>query len=53
VRLGLENAQIVEIRSGEIRAGDDVVVGPRAGLKAGDKVQPKTIALAAGAASKP
>ncbi len=49
VRLGLENAQLVEIRRGAIHVGDLVVVGPRAGLKSGDKVQPKTIA----AASKP
>jgi RND family efflux transporter MFP subunit len=53
VRLGLENAQLVEIRSGEIHDGDQVVVGSRAGLKEGDKVQPKTIALAADSAPKP
>jgi len=53
VRLGLENAQLVEVRSGELREGDQVVVGSRAGLKAGDKVQPKTIALAAGGPTTP
>jgi RND family efflux transporter MFP subunit len=46
VHLGLENAQLVEIRSGDIHVGDQVVVGPRAGLKSGDKVQPKTVAAA-------
>jgi RND family efflux transporter MFP subunit len=45
VRLGLENARLVEVRSGEIREGDQVVVGSRAELKAGDKVQPKTSLL--------
>jgi RND family efflux transporter MFP subunit len=52
VRLGLESAHLVEIRSGEIHEGDRVVVGPRAGLKQGNKVQPKTITLPAGAGSK-
>jgi RND family efflux transporter MFP subunit len=53
VHLGLESAHLVEIRSGEIHEGDQVVVGPRASLKQGDKVQPKTIALAAESAPKP
>jgi multidrug efflux pump subunit AcrA (membrane-fusion protein) len=46
VRLGIENAHRVEIRSAEIAAGDRVVVGSRAGLKQGDKVQAKAVALA-------
>jgi RND family efflux transporter MFP subunit len=46
VRLGIENAHRVEIRSGEIAEGDPVVVGSRAGLKQGDKVQAKAVALA-------
>jgi RND family efflux transporter MFP subunit len=53
VHLGVENAQRVEILSGEIHDGDQVVVGPRAGLKQGDKVQPKVVALTAGSAPKP
>jgi RND family efflux transporter MFP subunit len=46
IRLGVENAQEVEVRSGDLREGDSVVVGSRSGLKNGDKVQPKTISLA-------
>lgn len=45
VTLGLENAHRVEIRSGEIHETDQVVVGSRAGLKQGDKVQAKSIVL--------
>lgn len=43
VRLGLENASIVEIRSGELYESDAVVVGSRSGLKEGDAVQPKAV----------
>ena len=43
VTLGLENANLVEIRSGELREGDDVVVGSRSGLKTGDSVQTKAM----------
>ncbi len=53
VRLGIENAQRIEIRSGDLREGDSVIVGSRAGLKAGSKVQPKVINLAADSAPKP
>ena len=53
VSLGLENARFVEIRSGALQAGDQVVVGSRAGLKPGDKVQPKPIAPPADSAPKP
>ncbi len=44
VVLGLENALRVEIRSGPVADGASVVVGSRAGLKQGDRVQPKLIA---------
>jgi RND family efflux transporter MFP subunit len=40
VVLGLENAQRIEIRSGPIADGDSVIVGSRAGLKQGERVQP-------------
>ena len=40
VAVGLETAQRVEIRSG-LQEGDQVIVGRHAGLKDGDKVQPK------------
>ena len=40
VVLGMETAQRVEIRSG-LQEGDLVIVGRHAGLKDGDKVQPK------------
>jgi RND family efflux transporter MFP subunit len=52
VRLGIENAQRIEVRGGDLRDGDDVVVGSRAGLKAGGKVQPKVITLAGDSAPK-
>jgi RND family efflux transporter MFP subunit len=45
VHLGIETAQRVEIRSGDLKEGDSVIVGSRAGLKAGSKVQPKVINL--------
>ncbi len=53
VHLGLENAQVAEVRSGGIHDGDLVVVGSRAGLQPGDKVQTKLIAPAGGAVPKP
>ncbi len=53
VRLGIENAQRIEIRSGDLHEGDSVIVGSRAGLKAGTTVQPKVINLAADSAPKP
>jgi RND family efflux transporter MFP subunit len=43
VVLGIENARQIEIRSGELKVGDRVVVGSRAGLKDGNKVQAKVI----------
>jgi RND family efflux transporter MFP subunit len=53
VRLGIENAQRIEVRSGDLKDGDNVVVGSRAGLKAGNKVQPKVINMVAESATKP
>ncbi len=52
VRLGIENAQRIEVLAGDLHEGDHVVVGSRAGLKAGGKVQPKVITLAADSAPK-
>jgi len=52
VRLGIENAQRIEVRSGDLKEGDSVVVGSRSGLKVGSKVQPKVISLGGGSAPK-
>jgi RND family efflux transporter MFP subunit len=52
IRPGVESAELVEIRSGDLKEGDEVVVGSRAGLKEGMKVQPKAIALARDSAPK-
>jgi RND family efflux transporter MFP subunit len=46
VRTGIETAHRIELRSGDLQEGDQVVVGSRAGLKNGNKVQPKVIELA-------
>jgi RND family efflux transporter MFP subunit len=46
VSLGIENAQRVEVLSGDMHEGDDVVVGSRSGLKEGIRVLPKIITLA-------
>jgi RND family efflux transporter MFP subunit len=46
VRLGIEDARRVEIRSGGLKEGDEVVVGSRAGLKEGHRVSPKIVTLA-------
>lgn len=53
VGLGIETARQIEIRSGDLKDGDDVVVGSRSGLKDGNKVQPKVIRLANDATLKP
>jgi len=45
VRLGIETARAIEIRSGDLKDGDQVVVGSRAGLREGNRVQPKVIRL--------
>jgi len=52
VHLGIENAQRIEIRSGDLKEGDSVVVGSRAGLRQGIKVRPKVITLAGGSVPK-
>jgi RND family efflux transporter MFP subunit len=52
VGLGIETARQIEIRSGDLKEGDDVVVGSRAGLKDGNKVQPKVIRLTGDAAPR-
>lgn len=52
VHLGIETARTIEIRSGELKEGDKVVVGSRSGLKDGASVQPKIIALATDSAPK-
>ena len=49
VHIGIETAQRVEIRSGALRVGDEVVVGSRASLTNGARVRPKAINLAGGA----
>jgi multidrug efflux pump subunit AcrA (membrane-fusion protein) len=43
VTLGIETAREIEIRSGDLKAGDSVVVGSRSGLKEGSRVRAKTI----------
>jgi hypothetical protein len=45
VRLGIETSQLVEIRAGDLKEGDRVVVGSRSALKDGTHVQPKLISL--------
>jgi RND family efflux transporter MFP subunit len=45
VKLGLETANRVEVLSG-LQENDQVVVGPRAGLKTGDKVKPQVVSIA-------
>lgn len=52
IRPGIETAHQVEVRTGDLREGDTVIVGSRSGLKAGDKVQPKVIDLAADSAPR-
>jgi RND family efflux transporter MFP subunit len=52
VRLGIENAQLIEILSGDLKEGEHVVVGPRSALKEGSKVQPRAISLAGDLAPK-
>lgn len=42
VKLGIETADRVEVLSG-LKEGDLVIVGPRAALKAGDKVKPELV----------
>jgi len=47
VKLGLETANLVEIRSG-LQAGDLVVIGNRGGLQAGQLVRPKITTIGGG-----
>lgn len=48
VHTGLAGARLMEIQSGDLREGDDVVIGSRASLKDGDKVTPKLVDMGAG-----
>jgi RND family efflux transporter MFP subunit len=52
VRLGVETARSAEILSGDLKEGDNVVVGSRASLKDGSKVEPRTIRLASDSTPK-
>jgi RND family efflux transporter MFP subunit len=52
IRSGIETARMIEVRSGDLKEGDSVVVGSRSGLKDGKTVQPKTIVMAADSAPK-
>jgi RND family efflux transporter MFP subunit len=52
VRLGIETAQRTEVRSGNLKEGDSVIVGSRAGVKQGDRVQTKVISLTPDPATK-
>jgi multidrug efflux pump subunit AcrA (membrane-fusion protein) len=47
VKLGLETEDRVEVLSG-LERGDMVVVGNRSALKAGDRVKPQIVNIAAG-----
>lgn len=53
VRLGIQTARQVEVRSGALSEGDTVIIGSRAGLKAGIKVQPKLMNPALDPAPQP
>jgi RND family efflux transporter MFP subunit len=53
VALGIETAREIEIRSGNLKDGDDVVVGSRSGLKEGSKVRPKQIRVEGDLAARP
>lgn len=50
---GVETADRVEIRSGDVKEGDEVVIGSRAGLRDGMKVQPKLTTLSSAVPLKP
>jgi hypothetical protein len=47
VQIGLQTAATIEIRSG-LNEGDLVVIGSRAGLKTGQRIQPKVIGAETG-----
>lgn len=48
VHTGLSSARLIEIESGDLKEGDEVITGSRASLKEGDRVQPKVIDMGAG-----
>jgi RND family efflux transporter MFP subunit len=52
VSLGLETANLVEVRSG-LKEGDLVVIGSRAALQKGQQVKPKITAMVAGREGDP
>jgi RND family efflux transporter MFP subunit len=52
VHLGIETSQLIEIKSGDLKEGDIVIVGSRTGLKDGTRVQPKLINSSGGAPPK-
>ena len=45
IQAGIETARLVEVRAGDLQEGEEVVVGSRASLKNGVKVQPKIVAV--------
>lgn len=53
IQLGIETAQRMEVRSGDLKEGEYVVVGSRSGLQDGNTVQPKEIRLAGDSTPKP
>jgi RND family efflux transporter MFP subunit len=52
VTLGIEDAREIEVRSGDLKDGDRVVVGSRSGLKEGSTVRVKLISLQSDSATK-
>lgn len=52
VRTGLTGARLMEVQSGDLKEGDDVITGSRASLKEGDRVSPKVVDLGAGPETK-
>jgi RND family efflux transporter MFP subunit len=52
VRLGIETAQQIEIQAGNLKDGDNVVVGSRSGLRDGEQVRPNVIHLVGDTAPK-
>jgi multidrug efflux pump subunit AcrA (membrane-fusion protein) len=52
VRVGIETARQIQILSGDLKEGDNVVVGSRSSLKDGERVQPKVISLSGDSAPK-
>ncbi len=53
VRLGIEGPRLIEVQSAGLRDGASVVVGPRSGLKDGEKVLSKTVTMVAASVSRP